>query len=232
MPLRVSMPDTFADRALDHYLTLAEPTGLPAGVSAMNPYRRPEVREVVTRFFRKFYDDTTPRVFVLGINPGRYGAGVTGVSFTTPQALATHCGILNALPPTPELSSKFIYKIVDAFGGATEFYGKFFLTSLYPLALVKEGKNYNYYDDRATTAALWPGITATVREQLQFGADRRVAVCLGRKNETYLRRLNDEQGFFQKIVTLDHPRYILQYRSKEADVFAETYIRTLAEVIG
>lgn len=226
------MNPTFADRALAHYLALAEPENLPPGISAMNPYRRPEVREVVTRFFRKFYDDTAPRVFVLGINPGRYGAGVTGVSFTTPQALAAYCSIPNTLPPTPELSSKFIYNIVDAFGGAAAFYGQFFLTSLYPLALVKDGKNYNYYDDRATTAALWPVITETVRQQLQFGADRRVAVCLGRKNETYLRRLNDEQGFFHHIVTLDHPRYILQYRSKEAGVFAETYIRTLADCLG
>lgn len=223
---------TFADHALDYYLNLAEPAGLPPGISAMNPYRRPEVREVVTRFFRKFYDDTAPRVFVLGINPGRYGAGVTGVSFTTPQALAAHCGIPNDLPPTPELSSKFIYKIVEAFGGPAQFYGKFFLSSLYPLALIREGKNYNYYDDRATTAALWPAITETVRQQLSFGADRRVAVCLGRKNETYLRRLNDEQGFFGKILSLDHPRYILQYRSKEADFFAENYIRTLGEVVG
>lgn len=226
------MPETFADRAVNHYLHLTEPTGLPTGVSAMNPYRRPEVQAVVTEFYRKFYSDNQPRVFVLGINPGRYGAGVTGVSFTTPQALAAHCGIPNRLPPTPELSSKFIYKIVEAFGGAAPFYGKFFLTSLYPLALVKDGKNYNYYDDRATTAALWPVITASVREQLHFGADRRVAVCLGRKNEGYLRRLNDEQGFFGNIVTLDHPRYILQYRSKEADVFAETYIRTLADCLS
>ena len=224
------MSSTFADHALNYYLNLTEPTGLPPGVSVLNPYRRPEVRDVVTQFYRKFYDDVAPRVFVLGINPGRYGAGVTGVSFTTPQALATHCGIPNNLPPTPELSSKFIYKVVEAFGGPTAFYGKFFLSSLYPLALIREGKNYNYYDDRATTAALWPVVTETVRHQLTFGADRRVAVCLGRKNETYLRRLNDEQGFFGKILTLDHPRYILQYRSKEADFFAETYIRTLGEI--
>jgi hypothetical protein len=223
---------TFADHALAYYLNLAEPENLPPGVSVLNPYRRPEVREVVTQFFRKFYDDTAPRVFVLGINPGRYGAGVTGVSFTTPQALTAHCGIPNALPPTPELSSKFIYKVVEAFGGPTAFYGKFFLSSLYPLALIREGKNYNYYDDRATTAALWPIITETVRQQLQFGAHRRVAVCLGRKNETYLRRLNEEQGFFDNMLTLDHPRYILQYRAREADAFAERYIRTLGECIG
>lgn len=226
------MPIPFADHAIDYYLNLTEPSGLPPGVSAMNPYQRPEVQAVVTEFYRKFYADAAPRVYVLGINPGRYGAGVTGVSFTTPQALIAHCGIANKLPPTPELSSRFIYRVVEAFGGAAAFYGRFFLTSLYPLALVKDGKNYNYYDDRATTNALWPVITESVRQQLAFGADRRVAVCLGRKNERYLKRLNDEQKFFDRVVTLDHPRYILQYRSKEADLFAETYIRTLADCVA
>ncbi|MBC7893367.1 MAG: DUF4918 family protein [Sphingobacteriaceae bacterium] len=226
------MPPTFADHAIDYYLQLTEPTTLPTGISAMNPYLHPEVQVVVREFYQKFYADTAPRVYVLGINPGRYGAGVTGISFSTPQALAAHCGIANALPPTPELSSRFIYRIVEAFGGAAAFYGRFFLSSLYPLALVKDGKNYNYYDDRATTEALWPVITESLRQQLQFGADRWVAVCLGRKNERDLRRLNDEQGFFDRIVTLDHPRYILQYRSKDVELFAEKYIQTLGDCLG
>ncbi|MCY7352158.1 MAG: DUF4918 family protein [Cytophagaceae bacterium] len=226
------MPPTFADRAIDYYLHLTEPPALPPGVSAMNPYRQLEIQAVVREFYQKFYADAVPRVYVLGINPGRHGAGVTGISFTTPQALAAHCGIPNSLTPTPELSSRFIYRIVEAFGGAAAFYGRFFLTSLYPLALVRDGKNYNYYDDRATTNALWPIITESVRQQITFGADRRVAVCLGRKNERYLKRLNDEQGFFDRVVTLDHPRYILQYRSKDVELFAETYIRTLADCLG
>jgi len=226
------MPPTFADRAIDYYLRLAEPSGLPPGVSSMNPYLRPEVQAVVTDFYQKFYADASPRVYVLGINPGRYGAGVTGISFTTSQALAAHCGIPNDLPPTPELSSRFIYRIVEAFGGAAAFYGRFFLSSLYPLALVKAGKNYNYYDDRTTTEVLWPIITESLRQQTTFGADRRVAVCLGRKNERYLRRLNDEQGFFDRLVTLDHPRYILQYRAKEVEFFAENYIQTLGDCLG
>ena len=97
---------------------------------------------------------------------------------------------------------------------------------------MKDGKNYNFYDDRATTDALWPTITNTVQTQTGFGYDRRVAVCLGRKNETYLRRLNEQQGFFDHIVTLDHPRYILQYRSKDAPLYLERYITQLHDCSG
>ena len=63
--------------------------------------------------------------------------------------------------------------------------------------------------------------------QLDFGYNRNVAVCLGRKNETYLHRLNDQQGFFDRIITLDHPRYILQYKTKDMPFYLEKYIATL-----
>ncbi|QJW88720.1 DUF4918 family protein [Spirosoma taeanense] len=222
---------TFADKAIAYYNSLTAPASLPPGVGAMNPYQQPEVRKIVGEFYTRFFSDTSPRVFVLGINPGRFGAGVTGISFTTPQNLRRYCGIENDLRDTPELSSRFIYQIVEAFGGAQAFYGRFFLTSLFPLALTKDGKNYNFYDDRITTNTLWPAITQTVQTQLTFGADRRVAVCLGRKNEVFLRRLNEQQRFFDHIVTLDHPRYILQYKTKDAPLYVERYIATLQDCL-
>lgn len=226
------MDVSFAERAISYYCNLNEPTNLPLGVDVLNPYRTVEVQRIVQAFFGKFFTDNQARIFVLGINPGRFGAGVTGISFTTPQNLDRYCGIENSLPPTPELSSRFVYQVVEAFGGAKAFYSRFFLTSLFPLALVKAGKNYNFYDDRATTEALWPAITEAVRTQLTFGADRRVAVCLGRKNEVFLRRLNEQEGFFERIITLDHPRYILQYKTRSADAYLEQYIQTLYDCLA
>ncbi len=116
---------TFADKAIAYYQSLTVPTSLPSGVGVMNPYEQPAVRSIVEQFYSLFYSDTQPRVFVLGINPGRFGAGVTGISFTTPQNLRRYCGIDNDLRDTPELSSRFIYQVVEAFGGAAAFYGRF-----------------------------------------------------------------------------------------------------------
>lgn len=227
---------TFADKAIAYYNSLVAPANLPPDIGVINPFQKPEVQGIVHEFYTSFFADNTPRVFLLGINPGRFGAGVTGISFTTPQNLRRYCGIDNNLPDSPELSSRFIYQVVDAFGGARAFYSRFFLTSLFPLALTKAGRsagpiNYNFYDDRPTTEALWPAITDTVRTQITFGCNRTVAVCLGRKNETYLRRLNDQQGFFDRIVTLDHPRYILQYKSKALATYLDQYIATLYECL-
>ena len=222
---------TFADRAIAYYLGLQESANLPAGVSAMNPYADPTVQAIVSQFYTKFYANNTPRVYILGINPGRFGAGVTGISFTTPQNLARYCGIPNTLPPTPELSSRFVYRVIEAFGGVEAFYGRFFLSSLYPLALVKDGKNYNFYDDKITTRNLWPVMIDGLREQIGFGCDRRTVICFGRKNEGFLKKLNDETGFFGRIVSLDHPRYILQYKSKHIEQYVDTYLQVLTDAL-
>lgn len=61
--------NTFADRAIAYYNTLEAPIHLPPGVGVMNPYQQPEVQRLVGEFYTRFYSDTNPRVFVLGINP-------------------------------------------------------------------------------------------------------------------------------------------------------------------
>ncbi|PIO46995.1 MAG: hypothetical protein CMR00_12770 [[Chlorobium] sp. 445] len=45
---------TFAERAIKFFSTLDLQLPLPAGVSAMNPYKNPEVLQVVAAFFEKF----------------------------------------------------------------------------------------------------------------------------------------------------------------------------------
>src|SRR3989338_3224265 len=84
---------TFAEKAFNFYARLELPKILPAGILAMNPYQDEKTREYSRLFLRKFYADNQKRVFVFGINPGRFGAGVTGVTFTDPVALKMACGI-------------------------------------------------------------------------------------------------------------------------------------------
>ena len=118
-------------------------------IELLNPYESEEVKIIVRKFYKKFYSDYGKRIFVFGINPGRFGGGLTGLSFTDPVALRENCVIKNELGLRKELSSKFIYKVVDAFGGTKKFFSKVYLTALYPFAITRGGKNYNYYDDKS-----------------------------------------------------------------------------------
>ncbi|GAB3670190.1 SMUG2 DNA glycosylase family protein [Hymenobacter agri] len=209
------------------------PPALPPGIEAQNPFREPAVQALAQRFATKFYADDQPRVALLGINPGRLGMGRTGVAFTDPTALHETCGIANDLPRgRPELSTQFVYRVVEALGGPAEFYRHFFMSSLYPLVLLNNGLNYNYYDSPAVIKTLWPDLQRSLRQQVAgFGLRRDVAVSLGKRNGEFLTKLNKELGLFDKIVVLDHPRFLMQYRRRDLDANVAKYVETLGSLL-
>ena len=223
----------FADHLLHFLSTFPLPANLPAGVEARSPFREPAVYDLLRQFSEKYYAGSQARVAVLGINPGRLGMGRTGVAFTDPVALSEHCGIGHDLPrQRPELSSQFVYRVVAEMGGPQAFYEHFYLGSIYPLVLLREGLNYNYYDAPALVKALWADMQSSLRQQVQaLGLRTDVAVSLGKRNGTFLRRLNDELGLFDKIIILDHPRYLMQYRRRDVDANVAQYVATLGALL-
>ena len=190
----------------------------------MNPYTKPPIRGYVREFLAKYFSDNCERVLILGINPGRFGAGVTGVTFTDPVALADECGIPNDLPRRRELSSVFVYNVINRFGGPNEFNSRFFLSAVCPLGFTRDQTNLNYYDDRKLERAVTPFIVASIEQHLAFGGRRDHVVILGRgQNSTFLSRLNDRHRWFASIHSLDHPRFIMQYRQKQLDAYIAKY---------
>ena len=201
----------------------------------MNPYEHERVCHFVRAFLDKFFADNDPRVLVLGINPGRFGAGLTGVTFTDPVALADECGIANDMPRRRELSSIFVYDVINRLGGPRAFYSHFFLTAAAPLGFTKRGLNYNYYDDPALRRAVTPFVVDSIRRQIGMGGRGDHAIIFGMgENYRFLERLNGEHGFFEHLHALEHPRFILQYRRKRvAEYLAkyeEVFARTLAPI--
>ncbi|NLX67760.1 MAG: DUF4918 family protein, partial [Bacteroidales bacterium] len=67
---------------------------LPEGFQVLNPFlENQETMSVMEAFYHKYYNDTHQRRFIIGINPGRHGAGVTGIPFTDTKRLENICGI-------------------------------------------------------------------------------------------------------------------------------------------
>jgi hypothetical protein len=222
---------TFATALLHFLSTFPAPPALPDEVQAINPHQEPAVAALLAQFAHKFYADNQPRVALLGINPGRFGAGRTGVAFTDPGKLAEVCGIANSQPRQPELSSQFVYRVIAEMGGPEVFYRHFYLGSLYPLVLLRQGKNYNYYDSPALQTALEPDIGVSLQRQVaELGLARHAAVCLGRRNGLLFGKLNAELGLFKQIHVLDHPRYLMQYRRRDLAKHVAHYAETLFQL--
>ncbi len=228
---------TFADSIITFNEQLDFQGVLPGGITIMNPFRDDKaILPLSSAFYRKYYNDQNPRHLILGINPGRFGAGVTGIPFTDPKRLIEKCGIPFSGDLKHEPSSVFIYDMIDAFGGAAAFYRKFYINSVCPLGFTSAGKNgrevnYNYYDSPALTETMYPFIVENIETQVGFGINTDVCFCFGNgKNEKFLHKLNEDMGFFGTIVALEHPRFIMQYKTKSKQFYIDKYLTAFSRI--
>ena len=210
------------------YKNLQPPKELPNAIEWLYPQQHPEVMRIVKLFLQKFYNDDNPRQLFLGINPGRFGAGVTGVNFTAPKQLSADCGIEHPFKMQSELSAEFIYDTINAYGGPSAFYERYFIGSVCPLGFIKQGKNINYYDDKELLQVVEPFIVKSIDQLMQLSFDHKVCYCIGgEKNYKYLSLLNKKQGWFEQIVSLPHPRFIMQYKRKQKEEYVDMYLKVL-----
>lgn len=209
---------TFADRVIKFYGSLSVEDKLPQGINILNPYTNDVAISACKQFYNKYYNDSEGRILIVGINPGRFGAGITGIPFTDPVVLENECSIKNNFEKRTEISSEFIYKLINATGSISSFYKRFYIGSISPLGFVMNGKNFNYYDSKEMMTTLKPFIVSNLIKQIGLGINSRKCYCLGQgKNYEYLKMLNIELELFDEIIPLPHPRWVMQYRRKQLD---------------
>ena len=227
------MVKTIADKVIRFNENLVYDGKLPKGFKVLNPYRdNPETMEVMRKFYYKFYNDNAQRKFIVGINPSRHGAGVTGVPFTDTKRLASECGIQMQSAYTHEVSSVFLYDMIKSYGGPKLFYKRFYINSPFPLAitqLAKGGKwlNANYYDNEQLFGMVKDYMIESMQQHIALGLNTKKVYSLGVKNAKFLNRLNKEVHLFDEVIPLEHPRFIQQYKSKDKGFYIEKFIREL-----
>lgn len=223
---------TFAKHILDFYFSLPKDTPLPNGIETICPFENAETKRVMQTFFHKYYADNRPRTYLIGINPGRLGSGVTGIGFADAYHLEEVCGIANSFDKRVEISAAFMFEVIEAYGGVEKFYKDFFFTTVMPLGLLKNDKNYNYYDDPETQTALEPFIKESLLKQMSFPEAKPDIICIGQgKNLKYLKAFNEKHKCFESIEVLPHPRWVMQYRRKEKQKYISAYLNVLERVL-
>ena len=228
---------TFADKIIAFNNSLDFNGILPKGINLMNPFKgKDAILSVSSSFYNKYYNDNHPRHLILGINPGRFGGGVTGIPFTDSKRLTKECGLKYSGKETHEPSSVFVYEVIEAYGGIDKFYNDFYINSVCPLGFTisdTEGKekNYNYYDSKELTNTVYSFMVESIKKQIAFGIETDICFCFGTgKNEKFLHQLNDQNGFFKSIIALEHPRFVMQYKTKSKQQYIDKYINAFNEI--
>mgnify|MGYP003488260288 FL=1 len=72
-------------------------------------------------------------------------------------------------------------------------------------------------------------IIRSIKQHIALGIHTDICFCLGSgKNEKILNRLNEKHSFFKKIVALEHPRFIMQYKSKQMQEYISKYLHAFS----
>lgn len=228
---------TFSDKVLDFNKWLANVSlNLPDSYSINNPFNgdnKEKIREITNKFYKKYYNDSNKRYLILGSSPARRGTAVTGIPFEDANHLYKETGIMIDNFYINKSSSDFLYEVMEQYGGCEKFYGDFFMEFVCPLGIIninsKGNKvNSNYYESKKLEKALYSFIVASLQKLISIGIDTSVCYCIGSgENFKFLLRINEQYHFFEKIIALEHPRFIMQYNLKNKDKYLEKYLSVL-----
>ncbi len=72
---------------------------------------------------------------------------------------------------------------------------------------------------------------ANIRKQISLEINTDICFCFGTgKNEKFLRKVNEEYQFFKKVIALEHPRFIMQYKSKSKQTYVDKYMEAFGDI--
>ncbi|EAE1300592.1 SMUG2 DNA glycosylase family protein [Listeria monocytogenes] len=227
----------FAQRVLNFNEKLSNKSfELPTGFKVINPYsgeQKEIIRSVTRAFYHTYYNDSKPRRIILGSSPARRGSAVTGVPFEDAKHLQNETGIFIDDFYINKASSGFLYDVMNEYGGCAKFYSDFYMNFVCPLGITRVNArgnevNCNYYENKQLQQVLKSFIVESINDQLDFGIDTSKCYCIGSgENYVFLSEINEEYRFFDTIVPLEHPRFIMQYNSKDKDKYLEKYLNAL-----
>lgn len=209
---------------------------LPENYQIINPFNgenKEKIKEITQSFYKKYYNDNNKRILILGSTPARKGTALTGIPFEDANHLYKMTGIMIDDFYINKSSSDFLYQVMEQYGGIDKFYKDFLMNFVCPLGITKINSkgnkiNCNYYENKEIESALYEFIVDSLRKLISFGIDTSICYCIGSgENFKFLTKINEKYNFFGKIIPLEHPRFIMQYNSKEKDKYINKYVDAL-----
>lgn len=97
--------------------------------------------ELVRRYYQTVYSMDANRIVLCGINPGRLGAGKTGIPFLDYNSVS--CLFPDIQRNDQENSAQFVFSIIREIG-CELFYRSVYMTNVSWFGFTKDGKNLNY----------------------------------------------------------------------------------------
>lgn len=172
----------------------------------------------VEEFYARYYLQGFPKTVLCGLNPGRRGAGKTGIPFVDFASLSQLMDGIDRRDD--ERSATFFHGIVSHMN-PTVFYQSFFVTNVSWVGFVKDGKNANY-DVLPPKAQAF--IYDRFREEMELvGPDR--IISISKPAHSTIKSLFGRE--IDTSICLPHPNWCAFPKKRKAA--EEKYISTLSQ---
>lgn len=228
------MKQTLSSKILEYNKKLSQVSlNMPNNYKIINPYNNELVNKVTNIFYNKYYNDNNKRRLILGSNPSRSKSAILGIPFEDALHLTKETGIIIDNKYISNTSSNFLEEVITKYGGYKKFYSHFYMNFIFPLGIVKINSkgnetNSNYYDNKSLQNTLYNFIINSLKNIIDLGIDTEICYCIGSgENYKFLLKINNEYHFFKHIIPLEHPRFIMQYNSKNKEYFLQKYLKEL-----
>lgn len=172
----------------------------------------------IDTFWRTYYGGAVPRVVLCGINPGRHGAGKTGIPFLDFQLLSQLISGIDR--QDSERSARFFFQVVRQFGVAA-FFHSFYVTNVASVGFIRDGKNLNY---DALPASALEVVERNFLQEMEIVQPTHV-ISLSNVVQKTVRKLLPTT--VDCSMRLPHPSWITTYRGNEMDKWAARYLAVL-----
>ena len=179
-------------------------------------------RPIAEQFWQQYVPEPLPQTVIVGLNPGRMGAGLTGVPLLDFRSLT------NLLPDArlprndTEPSANFFHRVAQHIG-AEKFYRQFYVSNVSAVGYLRDNKNCNYHDLPDAAQQI---VEQRFRDEMAVVAPKRI-IALGREVEATVQRLYDDGAI--RISHLPHPSWIMTYRLREAQSWVRRYTQMLLQ---
>lgn len=167
--------------------------------------------DLVKDFYESYYSKSNRRIVLCGINPGRLGAGKTGVPFLDYKSLSKL--VPNISNDDSELSAQFIFEVINYFG-YKHFFDNVYLTNISWFGFVKDDKNFNYYN---FDKVLQEEFTNSFIEEMNI-VQPSVIIPLSEAVEKSIKNINKKIFLKCKVAKrIPHPYYFSNFSTRYKD---------------
>lgn len=180
----------------------------------------------IIEFHKKYIQPNRPEIVICGVNPGRFGAGLTGIPFIDFDSLSKMLPRIKYFDS--EKSAKFFFSVVQAFG-IEQFYQKFHVTNIswYGFSMIDKEKNVNYYN---LPVDVQKHLFEKFVEEMNF-INPKIIIPLSKDVQNQLLILKSNEQIKAEITpNLNHPSWVMTYKRNEVELWKEKYIHLLKNI--